>query len=253
MVVALVIVGWQLNDDTRFRVETPRYIKAKLVTLEQPKVRRIIERKPRPKPAKPAPAPAPKKQSVPEPVKRKTVPPRKAPEPKAIPIPKATAKPKPVAEPNPRKTPKPKPVPAKPAPKRQAVVEQERVQERQAQQESFALALAEEELIMQEEEDELLAANYAALIKERVEGTWSRPPSARKDMQVVLSILLVPTGEVVGVEVVKSSGNLAFDRSAIIAVEKAERFSELQELQSKVFESYFRRFTLVFKPEDLLL
>ena len=106
---------------------------------------------------------------------------------------------------------------------------------------------------MAAEEDVTTAASYAALIKQRVDGGWSRPPSARKNMQVVLSIRMIPTGDVIGVEVVQSSGNAAFDRSAVAAVERAQRFPELSQMQTRVFDAYFRTFTLVFKPEDLLL
>ncbi len=60
-----------------------------------------------------------------------------------------------------------------------------------------------------------------------------------------------PTGEVVSVSVLKSSGNTAFDRSAINAVEKAGSFPELQNLPSREFEKSFRRFRLLFRPEDL--
>jgi colicin import membrane protein len=70
-------------------------------------------------------------------------------------------------------------------------------------------------------------------------------------MEVLLALQLIPTGEVVSVTVVRSSGNTAFDRSAINAVEKAERFPELQNLPSREFEKTFRRFRLLFRPEDL--
>ena len=50
---------------------------------------------------------------------------------------------------------------------------------------------------------------------------------------------------------IRSSGNTAFDRSAINAVEKAGAFPELQKLPSREFEKTFRRFRLLFKPEDL--
>ena len=59
------------------------------------------------------------------------------------------------------------------------------------------------------------------------------------------------TGEVVSVRVVKGSGNSAFDRSAMNAVEKAGSFPELQNLPSREFEKTFRRFSLLSRPEDL--
>ena len=62
---------------------------------------------------------------------------------------------------------------------------------------------------------------------------------------------LVPTGEVVSVTLIRSSGNAAFDSSAVNAVKKAGAFPELQKLPSAEFEKNFRRLNLIFNPEDL--
>ncbi len=98
---------------------------------------------------------------------------------------------------------------------------------------------------------EEMSASYAALIRDTVTNYWSRPPSARNGMEALLAIQLVPTGEIVSVSVVRSSGSSAFDRSAINAVEKAASFPELQNLPAREFEKTFRRFQLLFRPEDL--
>ena len=105
-------------------------------------------------------------------------------------------------------------------------------------------------------EDEALAegaetTTYEEAIAIAIEDNWSRPPSARRDMQVVLRIQLIPTGEVVGVSVLKSSGDQAFDRSAINAVNKAARFPEVADAPPQVFERRLRSLQLVFRPEDL--
>ena len=100
-------------------------------------------------------------------------------------------------------------------------------------------------------DDGIVAQSYNHIIDEKVSENWSRPPSARNDMVVLLRIQLVPTGQVVGVDVTKTSGNKAFDRSAIRAVKKAERFPELQKLPSRIFEKNFRVFNLLFEPKDL--
>jgi colicin import membrane protein len=96
-----------------------------------------------------------------------------------------------------------------------------------------------------------MSASFQGLIKQTVENSWSRPPSARNGMEVELAIQLIPTGEVVSVNVIRSSGNAAFDNSAINAVKKAAAFPELQKLPNGEFEKTFRRFRLLFKPEDL--
>jgi colicin import membrane protein len=94
------------------------------------------------------------------------------------------------------------------------------------------------------------AMSYRDGIYQSVKNNWSRPPSARNGMEATLLVELVPTGDVVNVTVVKSSGDAAFDRSAEAAVRSARRFQVPPE--SDMFERYFRRFTLLFRPEDLL-
>ena len=64
-----------------------------------------------------------------------------------------------------------------------------------------------------------------------------------------LTIKLVPTGEIVGVRITKSSGNKAFDNSALDAVEKVIKFEGLN-MSRKLFDSHFRNFTLVFSPKN---
>lgn len=94
--------------------------------------------------------------------------------------------------------------------------------------------------------------NYTAIIRQTVEQFWVIPPSARNGMTAVVRIQLVPTGEVVDVRVVQSSGDPAFDRSVELAVRKAARFPELRGMDIALFEREFRTILLQFQPEDLL-
>lgn len=139
--------------------------------------------------------------------------------------------------------------------KRQAEAEKKRRQElkrKQLEDDLFADLDAERELQLAES-DEQLANSYSRVIRRRVAGNWSRPKSARRDMEAEVLIQLVPTGQVIGVTVVKSSGNAAFDRSVAQAVRKAGGFPELKNLDSRLFDQYFRNLRLVFRPEDLRL
>lgn len=79
---------------------------------------------------------------------------------------------------------------------------------------------------------------------------WSRPPSARNDMSTIVLVELFPSGDLNAVGVVESSGNDAFDRSALNAVKRAAPFAVPDDLA--LFESSFRSFTLNFRPQDLL-
>lgn len=127
---------------------------------------------------------------------------------------------------------------------------------RREQELAFAEALKDEEAFRNAAADQQLVASYSSYISKRIANNWSRPPSARREMEVTLIIQLVPTGRVISVAVEKSSGNGAFDRSAEQAVHKVERFERLQELSQSspgLFEKNFRRFRLVFRPDDLRL
>ena len=134
--------------------------------------------------------------------------------------------------------------------KQQALKRQQLLEQQQREQE-FLEALDDEDEFLQGEEDTQAVNSYMQVIQHRIVQNWSRPASARLGMQAVLSIHLVPTGEVNNVYVSQSSGDAAFDQSALQAVHKAGRFEELQQLSPRVFDANFRRFKLTFRPEDL--
>ena len=227
VLLAVMMMNWAGMEQKTLTVKpaAPKVINARLVDVSE-------FQKPEPKP------------------RPKARPTQKKPDPQRKPVAKPEPKPKPVATPKPS-TSKPKSQPvARPEP---------RPEPRITQQELAAMARADLARAVAEEEEVLeatasadeIAASYAALIQQTVVGYWSRPPSARNGMEALLQIQLIPTGEVVSVSVLKSSGNTAFDRSAINAVEKAGAFPELQNLPSGEFEKTFRRFRLLFRPEDL--
>jgi len=231
LLLYLLTANWSSMERERIRMQpAPDVINARLVD--------VAEVQPKPKPAPPKPKPPPPKPK-PEP---KPEPPKPAPEP---PKPKpAPPKPKP-APPKPEPAPpKPQPEPAKPSPREQsrldalARIAADELSPSQAT--ATATATADE-----------MSASFIALIQRTVVNYWSRPPSARNGMECELVVQLIPTGEVVSVTVVRSSGNAAFDRSAVNAVQKAGAFPELQKLPAGEFEKRFRRLNLIFKPEDL--
>lgn len=126
-----------------------------------------------------------------------------------------------------------------------------REEERMTMEQSLARAVMEEEEYQQAVTDDEKAMAYVSRIQRDIVQNWSRPPSARNGMQALLRVFLVPTGELVQVMVEESSGNDAFDRSAVVAVKKAEPF-EVPDDPGQ-FERNFRQFTVLFRPEDLRL
>tara|TARA_A100000171_G_scaffold42559_1_gene44020 strand:+ start:2715 stop:3551 length:837 start_codon:yes stop_codon:yes gene_type:complete len=136
--------------------------------------------------------------------------------------------------------------------------EEQRRQEEAARQEALRQQQAEEAARQAEAQAAAQAAaqdqvaGYTAIIHDLVQRNWSRPPSARNGMTAVLRIRLVPTGDVIDVEIVRSSGDAAFDRAAEDAVRAVGRFRELSSMPPRLFEANFRSLLLTFRPEDLL-
>lgn len=231
-IILVMVLRWQADSEARTieaRVLPPKAINATLIDAESLK---------------------PKKKAAP---KRTSPPPRKAP---SKPAPKAQSS-APASQAAPTAAPstsssRPKPA-ARPAP-RPKPVEEKRI----SAEELAAISRAELAKAVEAEDTrsvavtaEEMSASYAALIRDTVVNYWSRPPSARNGMEALLAIQLVPTGEIVSVSVLRSSGSVAFDRSAMNAVEKAGSFPELRNLPPREFEQTFRRFQLLFRPEDL--
>ena len=210
--------GWQVPDVTELRIVKPVIVNAALVTLKaQP---REVEIAPTPTidPSEPAP------RDVPE-------------------IPETLTMPRPVdASLDDSHEDK-----LEEARKRR---EKARAQERSRIADWFNEALGRESPIVEQVQIAVASQSHLDGIANLVAENWSRPPRARNGMEVELMIELVPTGDVVGVTIVRSSGSEAFDRSAENAVRHAQRFEVPEERQ--LFERDFRKFRILFRPEDLM-
>ena len=211
--VGALLVGW--NPDKREVKEfRPRIVQSQLLVL-QPRARQ----QPKPAPVVQPPPPV-------EPATRT-----------------ARPEPAPAAEPEP-------PAADRGEQERQRQLERQRQRLAEIAREAFAQALESEAGELEAGDEEIVASSYRLGIYQRVVANWSRPPSARLGMEAKLVVELIPTGRVVSVTVVESSGNAAFDRSAEAAVNKAREFEVPEE--SDLFERHFRQFSLLFRPEDLL-
>ena len=89
---------------------------------------------------------------------------------------------------------------------------------------------------------------YSNIIRNQVIMHWKQPGSTKEGMSAEILITLVPTGEVIQVKLTKSSGNQAFDNSALNAVQKVSKFEDLN-MGRKLFDNNFRRFSLIFNPD----
>ena len=146
---------------------------------------------------------------------------------------------------------------------RKAAAEAERQKKDKAIEDAFKQAEAEaralEELKKKEEAElallnalasEKAAANVLDAMTTRITRAWRRPVAFKGGLDVYLRMALASNGELVDVRVVKSSGDVLFDRSALTAVQRAAPFDEVKQFDAATFEEKFRSLTVKFRPED---
>jgi colicin import membrane protein len=86
------------------------------------------------------------------------------------------------------------------------------------------------------------------MIKSQVMENWKRPTNLSSNLKTEIQITLVPTGEILSSKIINSSGNRAFDDSALTAISKLKSFDGLN-MQMNLFDQHFRKFILIFSPE----
>jgi len=89
------------------------------------------------------------------------------------------------------------------------------------------------------------------VIKSRLEMAWRLPPSTRSGMESILDIYIDRDGSISKAEVVKSSGDRAFDASAMQASYRVGRFAEIEEVESSEYEEKFQKVRISFKPQGI--
>ena len=104
--------------------------------------------------------------------------------------------------------------------KRKAVAAQ-RKQEELERKRALAKQLAAEEQARADAAAVSTISEYTGLIKNKVSRNWLKPAGNTKGLRCKVSVRLIPGGEVISAQVIKSSGNSVFDRSVESAVYKA--------------------------------
>ena len=64
-----------------------------------------------------------------------------------------------------------------------------------------------------------------------------------------IKIRINPQGRVVGLNLLKSSGNIRFDNSAMQAVRRVETFFIFKEMERQVYEETFKNIIFRFNPK----
>jgi colicin import membrane protein len=257
VVLGAILFGtWQVSNKSPIEFEIPKNIKAEVVTIEAPKPEPKVVETAKPKP-KPVPKPTPKPKETPKVAE--------TPKPKETPVVKET--PAPAENVIDLSEPKEEPVIPEVAP---VIPEVEPEVEPEVSQEDLfndlLAGLAAEETAINEQieaneqskvrqaEIKAQVSDYITAITIQIEEKWSRPVELRlmdlSNIEAVVSVELLPTGELQSASIANTSGIENYDQSVLRAIEKVRRFKVPTD--SEVFEAGgFRRLNITFRPEDL--
>ncbi len=142
--------------------------------------------------------------------------------------------------------------------------EEKRLAERKRQEEEKArqaeIARQEAELQRQIEARRQAAARraarqkavdrYRAAIRQAVTNRWNIPAGATSELRTEVKVRLIPSGEVIDVQILRSSGDVAFDRSVEAAVYRASPLP-VPPPESGLFDE-FREVIFEFTPLNRL-
>lgn len=90
-------------------------------------------------------------------------------------------------------------------------------------------------------------SQYIPYIQQKIQRNWIRPAGSPPGMSCLILVKLIPGGEVVDARVVRSSGDVLFDRSVETAVLKA---SPLPLPEDPAMFKYFREINFNFNPDN---
>jgi len=107
--------------------------------------------------------------------------------------------------------------------------------------------LEQEKNVVLSEQDEQIFF-YSQKIIQTIENAWMKPRNIPEGLVANLRLNIQPTGRISRVDLLKSSGNIRFDNSALQAVRRVETLNFFNEMPAELYSKEFKRIAVSFKP-----
>ena len=112
---------------------------------------------------------------------------------------------------------------------------------------SISELLSEEsEIEISKEQKEI--SMYAQQIISTIENAWIKPKNIPQGLVANLRLTIRPSGRIIKADLIKSSGNIRFDNSALQAVRRVETFNFFNSISKSLFEKEFQKISISFNP-----
>ena len=107
--------------------------------------------------------------------------------------------------------------------------------------------IAEDKSISTEYEENQIDI-LSSYVIENIQSAWRKPINIQDGLVCDLRLSINKNGRIIDINLIKSSGNLRFDNSALKAVQRVETFSFLQDIPMSIYNSNFRSIVITFNP-----
>ena len=112
---------------------------------------------------------------------------------------------------------------------------------------TIASLLSEEsEIEMNNEQQEI--SMYAQKIISTIENAWMKPRNIPEGLVANLRLRIRSSGRITSAELLKSSGNIRFDNSALQAVRRVETFYFFDSIPKTLYDKEFKVIAISFNP-----
>jgi TonB family protein len=108
------------------------------------------------------------------------------------------------------------------------------------------LLLEESEINADKEQQEV--SMYAQRIISMIEDAWMKPRNIPDSLVANLRLKIRSSGRITDVDLIKSSGNIRFDNSALQAVRRVETFNFFSSIPKTIYEKEFQVIAISFNP-----
>ena len=112
---------------------------------------------------------------------------------------------------------------------------------------SFEDLLREDNLIAQESEQSQVEL-FSSLTIQSLQSAWRKPINIQDGLICDLRITINKNGRIINVNLIKSSGNIRFDNSALMAVQRIETFNFFNSIPYNIYLSNFKNIVITFNP-----
>ena len=112
---------------------------------------------------------------------------------------------------------------------------------------SIRKLIREDQLIISNSEEDQVN-QFSNMMVQLIQSAWIKPQNIQDELVCNLRMLINKNGRIVKVDLIKSSGNIRFDNSAIKAISRVETFSFFDEIPFNLYQKNFKNIVITFNP-----